>query len=276
MRAARMVRAVMVALGCDIHAVMAATHILARTTAVPDWPGATRALKLGPSAWSEASCGCGTDALEGSRPDPTTCARSPALAEDSGSVLGQGPLAPWAVSSQAAILLACKSTEQVRRLRDIINAAQHYLLPAASSVALDSGYAALKSAIVAQERVLLTALAFDLRSIPESPYTVAAELCEDSDAGRNVLRGACALLSDGGLVLRMCIAEGGAPVASASSMARAACTASALWGARTGQASGSRPRRLPGIGVELSLDGSETALASEFEALLTAVASKDC
>lgn len=274
-RAARMVRAVMVALGCDVHAVLAATFILARATTVPDWPGAVRALKLGPPAWSETGAGHLSDALDGTRPSAHSSADAAAFAEAASSALGQGPLAPWAVSSQAAILLACKSTEQVRRLRDIINAAQSYLIPDATSVALDSGYATLKSAIVVQERVLLTGLAFDLRSIPESPYTEAAAICERSEAGSNVLRGACALLSDGGLVLRMCIAEGGTPAASANSIARAACAASASWCRRGGPEPTTGPWGLPGIGVELRLDGSEAALASEFEELLRAVASKE-
>lgn len=270
MRAARMVRAVMVALGCDVHAVMSATFILARTTAVADWPGAVQALKLGPAAWSETVAGCRADAPDESRPSVHAAGATSGSAEAASSALRQGPLAPWAVSSQAAILLACKSTEQVRRLRDIINAAQNYLMPGATSVALDSGYASLKSAIVTQERVLLTGLAFDLRSIPESPFTAAAAICAGSEAGRkNVLRGACALLSDGGLILRMCIAEGGTPRTTAASMARAACAASAAWSRR------SSPASTGGIGVELRLTVSEAALAAEFEDLLRAVSSKE-
>jgi len=262
----RLVRGLALALDCDAHAVLGAAFILGSACRVQHWPGATKALALGRDAWGEP----------GAEPAPPATAATSEEARESTASAKAIPQ-HWVAVAQAAVLLAGKATEQARRIRDILNATQYILAPESGLVALDTRYSLMKEAVVSCERTLLRSMAFDLRRIPDSPYEAASRLCKAGSPGRDILRGAFALISDGGLVLRQWMSDDGRPAASASAVAAAAVIASAVWSSRGvlpddagSLAPPSSPFSHPGIFGSIMLGPSAARLCSCFLALLCA------
>jgi hypothetical protein len=126
-----------------------------------------------------------------------------------------------------ALLLASKACEQVKRLRDIVNALAAYISPASTPVALGVPYDSLKKALVRWEGFFLRQIAFDVDSVTCRVHDCVASAASDQHAGGGraapITSTAFAVASDIGLMLRVWPSGTAAPTQSDTSSFAQAC-----------------------------------------------------
>lgn len=83
------------------------------------------------------------------------------------------------------MFLACKVTEQPRRLSDVIGTGYRILHPTHAPLDLDEGYYSLRSSVVTTELILVRLLEFDLEC--SLPFSKVQRLLSHMDLGHGIL-----------------------------------------------------------------------------------------
>jgi hypothetical protein len=206
----RLLRCVTVELGCSLDVFGTSVALLDRVVHVSDWPGPAGALDLGPDAWKTALGGSSSPGLAKSETVPDeACALT-----------------------LACFVLASKSCEQPRRLRDVVNALDFYLDPSSMPSLFDGDYSARKAQICQFESVILRLVCFDMRVLTSDPFRRVRDACGKRGVGLELLSLASMVLADGVFTLRIglehLVPGASDPPATSTSLGECVATASLL------------------------------------------------